>query len=402
MSQTCARLAGPRQLSTLCTVKVLRLPREKVMLGAPLPWNVRDAEGMLLLSKGYVVASESQLDQILERGAFVDVEEVRAAAAHAEAPPQAPTLVAPPNLFDLWNKTTEALRVLMTHPLEQPDFCAQLDAFAAYVVTLLDRNVNVGIYRAVRQENAHDFYYGYTHSVHTAVMCILLSRHLGWAEARMMSLVRAALTMNMSILELQGKMAAQDVPIKDSQRVEIRNHPQKTVELLKKLGVTDAAWLQAIAQHHEHPEGTGYPSGCTDMTELAMALRVTDIFMAKISPRALRAPLTPQEAIRHLYKEDKGGVLSTAIVKAFGIYPPGDFVKLASGEFGIVVERTANAKAPIVAAITDAAGKAIARTVRHDTAQPEFAIVGIGSDKSMLKRLPPERLYGFSMAVPVG
>lgn len=378
-------------------MKVIRLPREKVILGLPLPWNVRDAEGLLLLAKGHIVTSEPQLDHILERGAFVDVEEIRA-VAQVVAPPQAPTLVAPPNLFDLWNQTAEVLRVLLTQPQRKPDFLAQLDVFATRLVTLLDCNVNIAIYRAVRQEQAHNFYYGYTHSVHTAVLCILLSRRLGWAQDRMMSLVRAALTMNMSILELQGKMAAQDVPMKDSQRTEIRSHPQKAVELLQKLGVTDTAWLQAIAQHHEHPEGTGYPSGCKDMSEMAVALRVTDIVMAKISPRALRAALTPQEAIRHLYKEDMGGTLSTAIVKEFGIYPPGDFVKLASGELGVVVERTANARAPIVAVITDAAGKAVTRTVRHDTAQPAFAIVGMcpGSDRAMLKRLQPERLYGFS------
>ena len=382
-------------------MKIIRLPREKVILGLPLSWNVRDAQGLLLLAKGHIVTSEPQLDNILERGAFVDVQEIRA-VEQAAAQPQAPTLVAPPNLFDLWNQTAEILRVLLNQPQKKPDFLAQLDAFAARLVELLDYNANIAIYRAVRQENAHNFYYGYTHSVHTAVLCILLSRRLGWAQGRMMSLVRAALTMNLSILELQGKMAAQDVPMKDSQRAEIRRHPQTTVELLQKLGVTDTDWLQAIAQHHEHPEGTGYPSGCKEMSEMAVALRVTDIVMAKISPRALRAALTPQEAIRHLYKEDRGGALSTAIVKEFGIYPPGDFVKLASGELGVVVERTANAKAPIVAAITDAAGKAITHTVRHDTAQPEFAIVGMcmGSERAMLKRLLPERLYGFSVVAP--
>ena len=338
-------------------------------------------------------------DHILERGAFVDVEEIMA-LTQAVAPSQAPTVAALPNLLDLWSQTGPTLRMLLNQPQKKPDFLAQLDVFAERLVALLDCNANIAIYRAVRQENAHNFYYGYTHSVHTAVLCILMSRRLGWTSERMMSLVRAALTMNLSILELQGKMAAQDVPMKESQRTEIRGHPLKTVELLKQLGVTDSAWLQAIAQHHEHPEGTGYPSGSKDMSEMAMALRVTDIVMAKISPRALRAALTPQEAIRHLYKEDMGGALSTAIVKEFGIYPPGDFVKLASGELGVVVERTANAKAPIVAAITDAAGKAIIHTVRHDTAQPAFAIVGMcrGSDRAMLKRLLPERLYGFSVA----
>jgi len=51
-----------------------------VQPGAPLPWNVRDEQGRLLLSKGHLVMDERQLDELLERGAFVDVEEIRAAA----------------------------------------------------------------------------------------------------------------------------------------------------------------------------------------------------------------------------------------------------------------------------------------------------------------------------------
>jgi hypothetical protein len=133
---------------------------------------------------------------------------------------------------------------------------------------------------------------------------------------------------------------------------------------------------------------------------MAVALRVVDVFMAKISPRALRAALSPQEAVRELYREDKGGPISTAIIKEFGIYPPGDFVKLASGELAVVVLRTSNARAPIVAVITNTDGLPITSTVRQDTGQPAFAIVGSVSNKAMLARLPPERLYGFSKTSP--
>ncbi len=376
-------------------MKVIRLPRAKVSLGAPLPWNVRDEQGNLLLSKGYVLSSENQLDQLLQRGAFVDVEEARL-HAQSESPAQEKKVVVPLNLFGLWEKTAEELRTLCSHLDQKPDFSAQLHEFAQRILILLDSNVEIGIFRAVRQENQPLFYYGYTHAIHTAVLCVLLSRHLRWPEAQLMRLLQAALTMNLTILELQGQMAAQDVPMKDRQRADIQAHPEKAVALLTKLGVTDSDWLTAVLQHHEHVDGTGYPSRCMAVSELAIALRVCDVLMAKISPRTLRAPLSPQDAVRQLYREDKGGPISTAIIKAFGIYPPGDFVKLASGELGIVVQRTANAKAPIVAAITDTAGRPVTRTVRRDTAQPEFAITGMHSDIALLKRLPPERLYGFS------
>jgi HD-GYP domain-containing protein (c-di-GMP phosphodiesterase class II) len=378
-------------------VKIIRLPRSQVHLGWPLPWGVRDAQGQLLLSKGHVVDSEQQLDQLLERGAFVDVEEVRATAQQT-APVEADKPKAPPNLFDLWNKASEQLRTLLQNPLGKPDFVAQLDAFAEHVVSLLDGNVDIGIYRAVRQDNNQHFYYGYTHAIHTAVLCIVMARRLQWPLPRMMSLVKAALTMNLTILELQGQMAAQDVPMKDAQRAEIRAHPEKAVALLTQLGITDSEWLTAIAQHHEHLDGTGYPSGRQDLSETSIALHVADVLTAKISPRAVRESLSPQEAVRQLYREDKGGPISTAIIKEFGIYPPGDYVKLASGEQGLVVQRTANAKAPIVAVVTDRQGHPIVKTIRRDSGLPEFAIVGTVSDKAMLKRLTPERLYGFSMA----
>jgi hypothetical protein len=193
-------------------------------------------------------------------------------------------------------------------------------------------------------------------------------------------------------------MAGQDIPMRDKQRAAIQKHPAQSVELLGKAGITDADWLAAIAQHHERPDGSGYPLGSAELGEMAVALRVADVFMAKISPRALRAALSPQGAVRELYSEDKGGAMSTAIIKEFGIYPPGDFVKLASGELGIVVQRTDNARAPIVAVITDTAGHPVARTVRHDTGQTGFAIVARMTDKALLARLPPERLYGFSTA----
>ena len=164
--------------------------------------------------------------------------------------------------------------------------------------------------------------------------------------------------------------------------------------------MTDADWLAAIAQHHERPDGTGYPLGSTEVCELAIALRVADVFMSKISPRVMREAQSHQEAVRQLYQEDKGGPLSTAVIKELGIYPPGDFVKLACGELAVVVQRTANARAPIVASITDTAGHPVAHTVRRDTAQPEFAIKATATDKVMLMRLPPERLFGFSLAPP--
>lgn len=373
---------------------MLKLPREKVELGRPLPWNVRDEHGVLLLSKGHVVANEHQLDALLLRGAFVDVMEVKASAQSTPLHARANSQI---SLFASWDQTAESLRKLMLTIESDTEFVQNLTQFGQHIVSLIDANVDIGIYRCVRQDNAKNYYYGYNHSVHTALLCVLMARRLNWTQAKMMSLVYAALTMNISILDLQGQMAGQGSPVQERQRRAINQHPDLAVEMLQRIGVTDPDWLTAIAQHHERPDGSGYPRGITDIADIAVALRVTDVFMAKISPRALRAALPTQEAARQLYREDSGGPISTAIIKEFGIYPPGDFVRLASGELGLAVERTDNVKAPIVAVITDTAGRPVPSTVRRDTRAPGLAIVANVSNDAMLKRLPPERLYGFSV-----
>ncbi len=386
-------------------VKLLRLPASKVRLGMSLPWNVRDEHCELLLSKGHLVIDQHMLDALLLRGAFVDEEEVRATVAEAAAqkllisggdPVKSMGTVT--SVFELWDQTTDALKVLLHDTANQADFPDRMQAFALHLVKIFDLDPDIAIYRSVRQDNAQHFYYGYTHAVLTAMLCILISRHLNWPTDSIMSLVKAALTMNMTIFELQGQMASQDFPMRDKQRAALQIHPAQAVEVLEKSGVVDVDWLTAVAQHHERSDGTGYPTGCKDISEFAKALRIADVFMAKVTPRTLHIAVAPKEAITQLYRDDKGGPLSTAMIKEFGIYPPGDFVKLASGELGIVVKRTENARAPIVASITDTAGHPVAKTVRHDTGQTQYAIVGEAMDKILLKRLAPERLYGFASA----
>jgi HD-GYP domain-containing protein (c-di-GMP phosphodiesterase class II) len=382
-------------------VKLLRLPRSKVKIGAPLPWNVRDEETRLLLSRGHVIESEAQLDALLERGAWVDIEEARA-AGHLHIAAESSPVVVPhsQSLFDVWGQSADEMRKLMAKVPHAPELLKRVDEFVAWLIELVDKDGDIALYHCVRQESAHAFFYGYNHSIHTAILCLLLARRLQWPPARMMSLVKAAITMNMAVLDLQGQMADQEDPMRESQKVILRRHPQEAADWLAQAGVSDADWLSAVALHHERPDGSGYPKGLTDVPDIAVALRVTDVFMSKISPRKLRPSLPIQEAAKQLFREDQGGSVSSAIIREFGLYPPGDLVKLASGEIGVVMRRTGQVKCPIVAAITDGAGHPTVRTAQRDTSQAAYAIVASVVDKSLVARMPPERVYGYASVSP--
>ena len=376
---------------------LLPLPRSKVKLGVALPWSVRDAGCNLLLSRGHVIESDRQLDALLERGAFVDVEEIKAASLHV-AISSGSTVTTATSLFGLWEHTTTDMFALLAKAPHMPNLPDRINDFALSLIALIDKDVDIALYRTVRQDRAVAFYYGYDHCIHTATLCLLIARHLQWSEAKTMSLFKAALTMNMPILSLQGKMADQNDPVLDSQRAMIRKHPMEAFDWLTASGVTDPDWLLAVQQHHEHADATGYPQGLAVQAEIAIALRVADVFMAKISPRRLRPALTVKDAERQLLKEDHGGPLSGALIKVFGIYPPGDIVKLASGEIGVVMRRSASAKCPIVAAITDVHGKPTVKTIQRDTSQAAYAILGNVADNSLAARMPPERIYGYARA----
>lgn len=385
-------------------MKLLRLPRSKIRLGEPLPWNVRDETTRLLLSRGHVVESEEQLEALLRRGVFVDIEEARAVEKQLQDAARQratfSTLHRTDNLFSLWDQTPDAMRQLLGNPSDPTFTPEQIEGFARRIIELVDKDVDVALYHMVRQESAHLYYYGYNHSIQTAVLCLLLARRLHWPQTRTLSLVQAALTMNLPILQLQGKMAEQDEPMREGQREQIRPHPLQAADWLARAGVADPLWLTAVAQHHEHADGSGYPKGLTEVDEMAIALRVADVFIAKISPRRLRAALPIQEAARQLFREDHGGPLSSAVIKEFGIFPPGEVVRLASGEIGVVMRRTDTVKCPLVAAITDETGHPTVHTVQRDTGQPSWAVTSVVADKSLVARMPPERVYGYTTVRP--
>jgi hypothetical protein len=119
------------------------------------------------------------VDELLVRGAFVDEEEVKATVAEAtrkklliSGGDPVKSMGKATSIFDLWDQTTDALKIMLTDPASEADFTGRMQVFALHLVEIFDINPDIGIYRSVRQDNAQHFYYGYTHAVLTAMLCI--------------------------------------------------------------------------------------------------------------------------------------------------------------------------------------------------------------------------------------
>jgi hypothetical protein len=372
--------------------QMLKLVSGQLKVGAALPFSVRDEHGKLLLARGQMIDTDQQLAVLLSRGLYADQDEVKAAHTRGGA---APDNGRKRTLFDLWEQTAWHLDRLQKSIDPEPGFAGRCEEFVTSFLELVQRDVDIAIFLTVRQDPRRLPLYGLTHALQTALVCHLMGQRMGWDGAQARSLVKAALTMNLGITELQGRMAATG-RITDIQREQVRQHPQLAFDKLSAAGVADVAWLEAVLQHHERSGGGGYPAKCTAPSEWAIALRMADVFMAKISARCDRPPMTVQDAARQMFAEAQGNPAAAAIIKEYGIYPPGNAVVLASGELAVVIRRGATAVTPLAAAITDKSGMPTVGTARRDTSQPAFAIRAAATDLSLVQRVPPERLYGLA------
>ncbi|MBL0088641.1 MAG: hypothetical protein IPP44_19045 [Ideonella sp.] len=372
------------QFSQLATVK------HRVVVGAPLPFNVRDVDRTLLLARGHVIGSHEQMEALFNRGALVDMSEL---VAPADVVRQAPAEALPGLWRDKFNEVSNLLR-----NSNDAEFSAGLESATPVMQALIERDKDLAIFQVLRQDGNALVQYGVDHSTHAAITAFLVAQRLGWSGDDTQRLFKAALTMNLSMLELQGQLAQQTAAVSPEQRAAIRAHPEQSVRMLELAGVDDGDWLRAVAQHHERADGTGYPYGIRDISDIAALVQRADVYTAKLSARAGRDAMAADKAGRVMFMQDPGHPMTAALVKEFGVYPPGCFVRLASAETGVVIQRGPTVTTPVVAALTSPTGHSLTEPQRRDTARREYSIVGIVPAGEPMRRMPAEKLMALVAA----
>jgi hypothetical protein len=100
-----------------------------------------------------------------------------------------------------------------------------------------------------------------------------------------------------------------------------------------------------------------------------------------------------RKAAQSVYQASNGHPLAALLVKEIGIFPPGCFVKLYSGELAVVTYRGEAANTPHAAALTNRQGEAMLMPCARNTALKDSAIVTEVSSKAVLVRVPLDKLY---------
>lgn len=399
-----------------------RVRRLSTPIGSVLPFNLYNADGELILRKGYIVSDDKQAERLHRLQLFRDIDEQIAEeklkrysiAEHHDSS----EMINENNEISTEEKKPVYVQVLddflptsggaslnlnfdqeQTCPFDIIDTVAkQLDLLLKAVFNKLTLPLNIedcffkisdeinrsctldadATIACILLDQAKKWSYSIKHSIDTAIVCALLAKSLKLSELDRNILMSSALTMNIGVLDIQDVLHYQQTPLTEEQLKRIKKHPLDSARILDKAGVQNVKWLKAVGQHHERIDGSGYPSAIdrTSISLFAQLVSVADIYSAVLTDRADRDGALPHVALKEIFLERGKNVhekMSALLIKELGIYPPGSVVKLENKEIAIVIRRTENSNAPKVMVIINEEGLPVLPS-RRDVSDTEFHI----------------------------
>jgi HD-GYP domain-containing protein (c-di-GMP phosphodiesterase class II) len=350
--------------------------------GIALPFDILDVDGRLLMRQGAVIPNPEQVQRLIQVGRISDTSELAEASTSAgiETPnsgaAQSAGIAERLSGFEILDEVRVQLQALLLPQPAEHAFSESLLELSRRVQSACEADGD-GALASLSVSRAMP--YSIRQSCNVAVITELLCRQLEWPPERSLSAVAAGLTMNVSILALQDTLYSHQGPLDPTQRAAIDAHPSTAVDALQRAGVSDADWLSAVAQHHEAFDGSGYPARLRggDIMLGPRILAVADRYCALISERGYRDGTPADVALRKIliaYGPSLDTQLAARLVREVGIYPPGTAVELNNGEIGIVVQRTADARQPIVRAVLNAQGSTLRDFPKRLTSKLPFAV----------------------------
>ena len=331
----------------------------RVVVGEPLPLDIYDKEQVLLLANGNVVESARQLQLLVERGGLVLLKEVTDPFQVVLHAPRA-------QLPEVWSSIRQRVTQLLSSA-DEPQLENRMQAALPLVQTLIERDPDLAIFQIIRQSKAERGAYGSLQAMQTSALAMMLANRLGWMGGMIDLAAKCALTMNLSILESMSPVFLQS---------DQRNHPTRSREILQNAGITDPDWLEAVEQHHERPDGSGYPRGITEVNEASQLVQCVEVFVEGLGRAAGHSAVTATGLLRQMYLEAPKSTFVAALIKELGIYPPGSIVRLDNGEIGMVVQRSVTTTAPLVA-VLDPDWSVPPEPRIRDTASANYAVIGV-------------------------
>jgi putative nucleotidyltransferase with HDIG domain len=184
--------------------------------------------------------------------------------------------------------------------------------------------------------------YVYEHSVNVTILACALCHIMEYEKDAIIEAGVGAFLHDLGMIWIPETIVNKPDKLTEAESIVIKRHPQYGIEILKdRKGISELS-KTIVIQHHERLNGKGYPRGLKgdQVHEVASIAGIADAYDAMTSNRVHRGALTPQQALAFLYKvsdREFPKKVTEYFVRLLGVYPVGSFVRLTSGEMGIVI-----------------------------------------------------------------
>ena len=193
------------------------------------------------------------------------------------------------DLQGLWADLEAALALVLTHPAQVGNFEAKVLQLDAWLQELLAHDRDAGLYLMYQLASSSHTGYSAAHALVCATLSHILAGTYHLPPQERDALVRAALTMNIGMTQLQDQLALQRERPSAAQQEAIRMHPVEGRRLLERMQITNGLWLDVVTLHHINipPQLPLLQQQAAE--RLARLLATVDHYAAMISPRRSRA-----------------------------------------------------------------------------------------------------------------
>ncbi len=184
----------------------------------------------------------------------------------------------------------------------------------------LDRIINQSfldmVYGLAKTIEAKDRYTG-RHVENTSEIAWRIARKLGLPAQEIENIKHAAILHDLGKIGIPEKILLKRGPLNEQEMAVIKKHPLIGAHILSSIHSLKGA-VPYIKHHHEHFDGSGYPSGLKGkkIPLGARIIAIADAFQALVSDRPYRKAFSQKKALE-IIKQEAGTHFDPNIVKAF-------------------------------------------------------------------------------------
>ena len=141
------------------------------------------------------------------------------------------------------------------------------------------------------------------HSDQVADCAVLMGKQLGLKQKELQHLRESGWLHDLGEFEIRPQMHSKTDVLQESDWSAIHNHPELGYELCDAVRFL-RGYRDTIRQHHERPDGKGYPHAQTvgKLSLESRILAVAEAFVGMCSPRSYRPGLTVEQALNELHE----------------------------------------------------------------------------------------------------